>query len=511
MTQYAVTTPDETFARSQQLFDEIKTELASPETGQLDHGSLETRLSVLGRELQRLLLQDHLDLRTVREVRVGAVTGADDVERRAMEPGHSRALATVFGEVQVVRMAYRARGSRNLYPIDQVLNLPVEKHSHGLRRLAAIESARGSFAAADQAIERATGQGLGIRQVEELAQMAAADMADFYAAHRPDPSPDDDVLVLSADGKGVVMRPEALRAATRKAAANAPGHKLETRLSKGEKRNRKRMAEVGAVYDAEPVVRTPQEIIVLSGEDQPVARIKGPTARDKWLTASVSDDAATVIGAVFQEAERRDPMHRRPWVALVDGNAHQIDQIRTQAKKRQVTVTIVLDFVHVLEYIWKAAWCFFKEGDAAAEQWVAEHARRILAGNSSTVAAAITRKATTNNLTADQRKRADTTAKYLLRHRTYLDYATALAEGWPIATGIIEGACRHIVKDRMDLTGSRWGLTGAEAVLRLRTVQSNGDFDEYWAFHLAEERRRVHETHRPARSVRRRDQLRLAA
>jgi hypothetical protein len=157
-----------------------------------------------------------------------------------------------------------------------------------------------------------------------------------------------------------------------------------------------------------------------------------------------------------------------------------------------VQVTIVVDFVHVLEYLWRAAWCFFAEGDPDAETWVRAHALRLLQGRASDVAGAIRRKATWAGLTASQRRNADTCANYLTSKRAHLDYPTALEAGWPIATGVIEGACRHLVQDRMDLTGARWGLDGAEAILKLRALRSNGDFDDYWAYHLAQERQRVH-------------------
>lgn len=499
MEEYAVASVDAAFVRSREQFEALVAELGSPENGMTTHAELEERISCQGRQLLRCLLQDHLDLRTTREARLPMVTGPDTVERRTVEQGHDRALSTVFGEVRVTRMAYRARGAVNVYPADSILNLPVEKHSHGLRRLTALESVRGSFTAASAAIGRVTGHDLGKRQVEALAQAAATDIGAFYATRRPGRSPDNDVLVLSADGKGIVMRPEALREPTRKAAATSGGHKLTTRLSKGEKRNRKRMAEVGAVYDTTPVVRAPEQIITRAGDDQPATRVKGPVARDTWLTASVEHDTTAVIAAVFDEATRRDPGHRRCWLALVDGNAHQIDQIRAHATRHQVEVSIVLDFVHVLEYLWKAAWCFYQEGDKTVEHWVAEHARRVLAGQSSVVAAAIRRKATCWGLTPDQRKRVDTTANYLVGNRAYLNYAHALAQGWPIATGVIEGACRHLVKDRMDLTGARWGLAGAEAILQLRALASNGDFKEYWAFHLQQEHRRVHQIARHPR------------
>ncbi len=217
-----------------------------------------------------------------------------------------------------------------------------------------------------------------------------------------------------------------------------------------------------------------------------------PEADRKWLTASVVADAASVVADLFDEAQRRDPDHEHTWVALVDGNNHQIERIKAEAQKRKVKVTIVIDVVHVLEYLWSAAWCFFKEGDPAAEAWVHEKALAILEGKAGIVAAAIRRKATRVGLANDKRERADRCADYLLNKRPYLDYPTALANGWPIATGVIEGACRHLVKDRMDITGARWGLAGAEAVLRLRAIRANGDFDQYWRYHLVQERHRNH-------------------
>jgi hypothetical protein len=141
---------------------------------------------------------------------------------------------------------------------------------------------------------------------------------------------------------------------------------------------------------------------------------------------------------------------------------------------------------------WKAAWCFHPEGDPAAEVWIRAQARQILAGRTSIVAAAIRRKATYHGLDPGTRRNADTAAAYLLAKKPHLDYPTALAEGWPIATGVIEGACRHLVKDRMDITGARWGLDGAEAILKLRALTTNGDFDQYWTWHLAQEQQRVH-------------------
>ncbi|HZW43706.1 MAG TPA: ISKra4 family transposase [Dermatophilaceae bacterium] len=485
-------------AESRESFEQLLGWLEGGLATEMTHAELEDELEDRGRELLRRMLQDHLSLRTATEQRLEDVADADGVVHAAVEAGHRRALASIFGQVQSERLAYRHRGHANLYPADAALNLPIERHSHGLRRLAAIESSRGSFEQATAAITRATGQRIGKRQVEALAGRAAVDVADFYALTKPPEAGEGDVLVLSADGKGIVMRPDSLRPATAKAAATA-STKLATRLSKGEKRNRKRLAEVGAVYDLHPLPRKASDILGGNnhgnnhGNDPPQTPPSRPKAVNKWVTASVVDDAAEVIADVFDEAERRDPDHRRTWIALVDGNNHQIDRIHTEAEARGITLTVVIDLVHVLEYLWAAAWCFFSEADPDAEAWVRRRALAILEGNALAVATGIRRRATAARLPKPKRAKADQCAKYLTNKAEHLDYPTALASGWPIATGIIEGACRYLVADRMDITGARWSVNGAEAVLRLRAVRANGDFDAYWRYHLQRERQRIHQ------------------
>lgn len=490
MQAYASCDQDTAFTASQARFTSMVAWLGDEQHAGMTHAQVEERLHSDGLALLRQLFQDSLDLRAGRESRLYEVVDADGVERGTAEQGRERALATRFGQVTVSRIAYRGRGLADLHPADAVLNLPAEKHSHGLRRLAAIEATRGSFADAAAAIERVTGARVAKRQVEELTGRAAADIDAFYTARAPGPGPDTDVLVMQYDGKGVVMRPNALREATGKAVAS---RKLSTRLSRGEKRSRKRMAEVACVYDLTPQPRTATDI--LPEDDQPRGPTRPtPTAHGKWLTASVTADTAEVIAAGFDEATRRDPDQNRAWVALVDGNRHQIDRIQAEVRNRNLTVPILVDFIHVIEYIWAAAWCFHPEGDPAAETWVRRHARRILAGQAGTVAAAIRRKATKQALDSDKRRNADRCATYLLNNKRWLDYPTALAAGWPIATGVIEGACRYLVKDRMDITGARWGLNGAEAVLKLRALISNGDLEDYWTWHLDQEQQRIHHT-----------------
>jgi hypothetical protein len=294
-----------------------------------------------------------------------------------------------------------------------VLNLPDGMHSHGLARLAAIESARGSFADACERINAVTGSGIGHRQVQELAVSAAADIDAFYDTLVPAPCTDATPLILSVDGKGVAIRPEALREDTAKAAAAKGGNAMKTRLASGEKHGRKRMATLGAVYDAEPVPRTVDDIFADPDRqddavhDATPERRQGPKARSKWLCGSVTDTAAHVVSAVFDQAEHRDPGHRRPWVVLVDGARHQIDLIKAEALQRGVDVHIIVDLIHVLEYLWRAAWCLHDSGDASAENWVARHARVLLGGGLEQTAAALEEAARTAGLRDAQRKGID--------------------------------------------------------------------------------------------------------
>jgi hypothetical protein len=482
------------FGRSREVFDAVVESLAGEPTAGMTHDQVEDWLVERGRELMRQLMQDHADLRAVREPRREAVLGFDAVARTRVERGHTRGLTTVFGPITVTRMAYRAPGVGNLHPADAAWNMPAGLHSHGLARLGVLEAVRGSFDEAKTAVRRATGAVIGKRQLEDRVAAAAVDVTDFYAARKPQPADPETLLVLTCDGKGVMMRPEALRQATAKAAAKTA--KTAARFAPGERGNRMRMAEIAAVYDIDPDPRAPADVLTRSSTDTTAAdKPPRPTARGKWLTGSITDPAAEVIAAAFDEAQRRDPDHKRTWIALVDGNTHQIDVVRAEAAEREVTVHIVIDFVHVAEYVWNAARVFYRGRPAdEAHTWVRDRLAAILAGGAVEVAAGIRARATRQRLRGTDHAITDTTAGYLAGKPACLRYDQALAAGWPIATGVIEGACRHLIGDRLGITGARWGLTGAEAILLLRAVHSNGDFHDYWNYHLQQEHQRNHQT-----------------
>jgi hypothetical protein len=225
----------------------------------------------------------------------------------------------------------------------------------------------------------------------------------------------------------------------------------------------------------------------------PAAR-HGPVAEGKTLFASAKHPIRQVITDGFAEAHRRDPDHARAWFALVDGNNAQIEAITACAHDYQVEVPILIDLIHLVQYLWKAAGTFFYPGDPEAKIWVTTQTGKVLDGKSGDVVTGIRRRATRFGYNPKEREGADTCATYLENKKDYLDYPAFLAAGRPVASGLIEGACRWLVKDRMEVTGARWGLEGAEAVLKLQALVGNGDFEDYFDYHLQQEKHRNHDS-----------------
>jgi len=455
-----------------------------------------------GRELLRELVQLSLDTQAEREVRQPQVTGQDGVRRARAERGHDRPVVTRLGQVRVQRIAYRAgiKGAGSLFPRDAVLNLPPLGYSWGLQQLAEMFCRAVSYEQAHEFVLAATGVAIGKRQLEQITVAAAADAERFYqdrlqdrggpAGAGEDQEERLPPLVISADGKGVAMRPEARRRRTK-----APEQKVRTfekRAGTGEKKGCKRMAETGCVFDVAPgQARAPEQVMRPDPGGEPPAR---PHAVNRWYTCDITAGRDVAIGKVFDEADRRDPGHRRTWIALVDGDIYQLGLIQAQAAARGITLAIVIDFIHVLEYLWKAAWCFHAPRDPAMEHWVTAQGLDILHGRAGDVITRIQALAAAHppRPGGEHAKIIRKTLHYLDAKQPYLDYPRALAQGWPIATGVIEGACRHLVQDRMGITGARWSLHGAQAMLWLRAIAASGDTGAYWDYHIAREHQRNH-------------------
>jgi hypothetical protein len=376
--------------------------------------------------------------------------------------------------------------------MDAKLNLPNDKYSHNLRMRVAEEAAKVSFDETVASITKTTGAKIGKLQAEQLTARSAQDFEEFYLYQKRTPATVNEFLPLSLDGKGIVMKQDSLREHTRKKAVEER-HRKKTRISPGEKSNRKRMATVAAVYDVEPHHRTAEEIMN-TDERKDSSIAPKPKATNKRVWASVERSAEDIASEVFDEAMARDPDKKRKWVILIDGQKQQLKNVEKQIVSRELegAATIILDFIHVLEYLWKAAYCLLGEDNDKAEGWVQVKALSILQGRASSVAGGIRSSASKRGLSTKQREPADKCANYLLKNARLLQYHKYLELGMPIATGVIEGACRHLIKDRLDITGARWSLTGAEAVLKLRSLRSSGDFEKYWAFHTKKEKQRCH-------------------
>jgi exonuclease VII small subunit len=479
---------ERSYEMSRNEFESIIDFLESGDVTAMSQSDLERAIQEKSFELMRQLLQEHIHNRGP-GICGEPVVGADGVKRSRLQY-HERQIETIFGTITTNRAGYGQEGCESLHPLDAELNLPKERYSLELRRRVAEEAARISFDETLEMIGKTTAGHVPKRQAEELIIRAACDFNDFYrgrhqsAVAAPDTG---SVLAMSVDGKGIVMRPEDLREQTRKAAENRT-HKMEKRLSPGEKKNAKRMATVAAVYTTPPFVRLPEDF--MSGDFSS----QRPSLEHKRVWASIEKTPEQVIAEMFEEAGSRDPGYEKTWVALVDGNKTQIRILRRMAKKTKPDLTIVVDIIHVIEYLWDAGRVFYPQRGQYLEDWVNHRLGEILKGKAGCVAGGMRRSATKRRLEPEIRKPVDKCARYLTNHLPYLRYDRYLAQGLPIATGVIEGACRHLVKDRMEITGARWSLTGAEAILSLRALRSSQNFEEYWLFHEAREYERNHQS-----------------
>jgi hypothetical protein len=483
------------YAASRTLFDALLTRVGDAEMATRPEHVVEEFVTGTGRDVLKQVMQDYLDARAAAEPRLAEVPGADEVVRRRAEPGHTRLLGTTVGEVEATRIAYRAPGVPNLHPADARLALPAGRYSYPLQKAVVYESVSGALRQARDGLARMTGVRVGTQQLMQITVDAAQDVRDFYAQHRvPDPVVRDgapggrDLLVLSVDATGVNMIDSGLREAapTRDRGPQPPSAQLACR----ERAGRTRMAVVTAIYDAAPAVRGPADIMPADATERR-ARRRGPKAVNRELDASIVDSTAPMVTRLFDRAQQRDPQHLRRWVVLVDGNNHQIDRVHAEAHAHRVKVDIIVDLIHVLEYVWKAAEDLYPAQPGRAA-FVARTARDLLQGHAGRVILDLNDHHDTLTQAGTRAAGLKRCIDYLTAKLPYLDYHIALSHGWPIATGVIEGSCRYLVKDRLAITGARWSLPGAEAVLLLRAVITNGDFEAYWKYHLQQEHQRTH-------------------
>ena len=250
------------------------------------------------------------------------------------------------------------------------------------------------------------------------------------------------------------------------------------------------MATVATVFTRAPWVRTPQQVIEsLFPTSRPASRdaLPPPKPENKRVWASLLKGKTAVIQEVAEEMDRRDPLRSMTRLALTDGE--RALQIRVEQK---LNVTLILDLMHALEKLWKAAYVFHPEGSLEADLWVLDRTLQILFGEVGQVKG-IRQSITKRHLTGPKRKTLNAVANYLYRNRTRMRYNEYLAKGWPIASGPVEGACKNLIKDRMERSGMRCTEPMAEAIVQLRAVYLSGDFDRYWQFHIDQDQRRLYQ------------------
>lgn len=456
--------------------------LASSSALRLPLHQIESQQQAKGREVQRLLLQAHLRHRGNGDVgpalRLSRPDGQMLYSHRRLG---TRSLTTVFGSVELTRLGYSRPGAPSFFPLDQALVLPARSFSYELQRRLVKAAVQNPFWESVQTIAELTGVSVSKRSLEEILPDAAQDFDAFYRQRSLQPA-SGSLLVASVDGKGIPM-------------VKPVGAQPKLRLTKGQKANKKRMATVATVFTRAPWVRTPQQVIESLFPADRRSRDETPTPphpENKRVWASLLKGKTAVIQEVAEEMDRRDPSRSLTRLALTDGE--RALQIRVEGK---LNVTLILDLMHVLEKLWKAAYVFHAEGSLEADLWVLDRALRVLFGDVGQVVKGIRQSITKRELSGAKRKTLQGVADYLYRNRARMRYDEYLAHGWPIASGPVEGACRNLIKDRMERSGMRWTEQMAEALVQLRAIYLSGDFDRYWEFHIEQDQRRLY----PAWSV----------
>jgi len=402
---------------------------------------------------------------------------------------HMRRLLTVFGEFSIARWVYGTRPGQKieLAPTDQRLQLPEGDLSYLLQEWDQLLGIEQAFGLVRDTLETM----LGFRQSVDTLERGNHQMAEAAPAFRqsqPAPKAEDEgaLLVVTEDNKGVPMvRPVA--------EAPAGCHR-----KKGEKANKKQMACIGCVYTVDPHVRTPEALVATLFRDPDRPRQKPPEARHKrYWTALTREEGGRTVRAqdeVFQHlrddvALRRRP--RQPVVHLCDGQ-HSLETDRHKYLPQDKRTVDVLDLMHVLPRLWEAAHLFHREGSGAASQFVRERLYRVLEGSAGRVVGGLRQMGTKHGLRGAAGKRLGRLCQFLEGNLHRMRYDEYLRAGYPIATGVIEGACRHVIKDRMERAGMRWKVPGAQAMLQLRAIHANGDWRAFQDARIKHETARLY-------------------
>jgi hypothetical protein len=388
-----------------------------------------------------------------------------------------RPYRSIFGEVTIARYVYGSAAEQRA-PLDGALNLPEWKYSYLLQEWGLAFSCKEAFAEAGQTLEQILGQGLAVGTLERLSHQVAVGITSFRQ-DQPVPPPEEEAafLVATVDCKGVPL--------TREAGARS---KQGKRRQRGEQKTRKKMACVGAVYTIDPFVRTPEAI--LDEVQRQAAAAKRPVPYHKRVQAELLDDKASLFASVAHQVHQRQLADPKKVLFLSDG-----ERVLRKLRQRYLPEAIdILDLWHVMEYLWDGAHVFHPEGSAQAEAWVTQRLQMLLEGKVGYVIGGFKQMLTKHALKGSRKETLNRIVTYFSRNVTRMRYDQYLAAGYPIGSGVAEGACRHLVKDRLERTGMRWTVEGAQAILDLRSTYLNGDWSAYWSYYTNAEHQRLYGT-----------------
>jgi len=417
------------------------------------------------------------------------ITLPDGATHQRLPQQHERPYVSVFGKFVLRRTAYGSREGQKIafVPLDNRLQLPESPFSYLLQDWDQSLCAEQAFGQVSDVIARMLGLKQSVDSLEHMNQQMAQ-AATPYRLSRPVPpmAEEGELFVASADGKGIVMR--------RQAGEPAPA----THRSKGEKASRKRMATVGAVYSMDRYVRTPEEFLAMLFRDnvgpKPLPR---PQPCHKHVWASLPREGAEDVtgrNAVYLwmmwELGRRNPRPHKEIVYLYDG-----EEVLWEAGQQylpQKNCVGILDVLHVTPRLWQAAHLFHREGSTEAEAFARERILRVLKGEALLVVRGLRVMGTKHGLKGSKKEKLQAICGYLERNAERMAYDRYLAAGYPIASGAIEGACRHLVKDRMERAGMHWTREGAEAMLEVRSLFVSDCWEGFQTFRIKQETKRLY-------------------
>jgi hypothetical protein len=426
------------------------------------------------------------------------VTTENGTRLRRSDTPQPRALRTIFGEhcLHTYVYAQGAKRAIELRPIDARLNLPAGKASYLLQEFSQLFCVEKAFAVGAQQFEAVFGQELSVAVLEDINQ-DLGEQADRFLDSLPTPpaAQEGAILVATADGKGVPLVKADAQAVPVFEEKERPGNR--------------RMATLGCVYTVDRHVRTPEQIVAALFRDdtvpQPADRPAPCGKRYRGYFAYCPEGEEPLPSAIrtwtwlAQEVSTRRHAGQ-PVVRLMDGQPSLWDAadaalLEFMAKLRELKempwLIDILDIIHVSGYVWRAAKVFHVHAEHR-EAFAQDRLLRILQGEVRGVVKGLRRMATERGLRGVELKEIQTVCNYFARNAHRMRYDEYLRAGYPIASGVIEGACRHVIKDRMEQGGMRWTLAGAAAMLNVRAVCASSEWDRFNRWRQAEEAQRVH-------------------